>query len=209
MPSRHPIGDPTETPADAAGIVRASIDIAAAPADVFHALADPRELAAWLGSDPARASTESTDAPSARPRELLPASRWHAQVVAPDGMPGVVTGEYGTVAPPHVLETTWRASWNDFATEGVRFELAPIEVGGAAGTRVTVTHTRAAARLLAPSSAFVAGHTLAGELWPSLLARLAVYVATRGALARWGGHDASAESFEALHRAVVELHHAH
>jgi uncharacterized protein YndB with AHSA1/START domain len=209
MPYRHPIGDPIERPAEPAEVVRESIDIAAPPTEVFRALADPRELAVWLGGDdPAPAAHEPANEPNARPAGA-PATRWDALVAAPDGTAGVVTGEYGRVVPPHLLETTWRASWNDYAVERVRFELVPIHVGGVAGTRVTVTHTRAAARLLAPSSAFV-GTAARADLWPTFLARLAAYVATAEALRRWDAspQGAPADAFQALHRAVVELHHA-
>ena len=133
---------------------------------------------------------------------------WRAPAVAPDGTSGTVAGEYQLVLPPHVLETTWRASWNDFATERVRFQLAPADVAGVAGTRVTVTHTRTGARLLATTSAITSAAAHA-EPWSALLARLAAYVATASALARWPGRDgASDDSFAALHRAVLDLHHA-
>ena len=208
MPYRPPIGDPIERPAETAEVVRESIDIAAPAADVFRALADPRELAAWLGGGgPASAAPDSTDEPSARPTDV-PATRWDAHVTAPDGSVGVVTGEYGRILPPHLLETTWRASWNDFAPERVRFELVPIEVGGVAGTRVTVTHRRATMQWRAPSSAFNATVARA-DLWPTFLARLATYVTT-ATLVRWNEspHAAPTDAFDALHRAVVEIHHA-
>ena len=206
MPYRHSIGDPMERPAEPAEVVRESIDIAAPAADVFRALADPRELAAWLGggAPPAEPDSPATpDEPSVRPA-AAPRTRWDARVTAPDGTVGVVTGEYGRMVPPHLLETTWRASWNDFASERFRFELVPIDVGGLAATRVTVTHTRAAMQWRAPSSAFEA-HVAGAELWPTFLARLAAYVATTG-LGRWGASPHGA--FDALHRAVVELHGA-
>jgi uncharacterized protein YndB with AHSA1/START domain len=198
-------GDPIESPAESAGIVRASVDIAASPSEVFRALVEPRELAAWLGGEPMSADPrdEQTDRHSAPE----PGTTWRAPAIAPDGTNGVVAGEYVLVLPPHMLESTWRASWNDFATERVRFQLVPVDDGGVAGTRVTVTHTRAEARLLAPSSAFAAAAR--AELWPALLARLAAHVATASALAQWSGHDgASADAFGALHRAVVDLHRA-
>jgi uncharacterized protein YndB with AHSA1/START domain len=206
MPNRRPIGDPTERPAGPVDVVRASIDIAAPAADVFRALVAPRELAAWLGGEPM--PTDPRDEQPEHQSYPLPGSGWHAPAVAPDGTSGTVTGEYQLVLPPRVLETTWRASWNDFATERVRFQLAPIDVGGVTGTRVTVTHTRAEARLLAPSSAFV-GTLARADLWPVFLTRLAAHVATASALARWSGRDTSPnDSFDALHRAVVDLHHA-
>ncbi|PYP79191.1 MAG: hypothetical protein DMD35_09185 [Gemmatimonadetes bacterium] len=193
----HVIRDPIESPAEPAGIVRASVDIAAPAADVFRALVDPHELAAWLGGEPMPSHPrEPRDSDASR---ALPGTRWRAPAIAPDGTTGDVSGEYLGVAPPYRLETTWRASWNDFATERVRFELVPIEVGGVEGTRVTVTHTRAQSRLHATTSALAHASVRGAEGWPSLLARLAVHVATTGTLV----HD-----FDALHRAVVDLHHA-
>ena len=200
---RHVTGDPIQSPAEPAGIVRASVDIAAPAADVFRALIDPCELAAWLGGEPASAPPNASEEP-VRERDGRP-SHWEAHVVAPDGAIGVVEGEYGLALPPHRLETTWRASWNDFALERVRFELVPIEVGGVAGTRVTVTHTRSTMRMHAPSSTF-AGPVVFTEVWPSLLARLAVHVGMTGVFAHWSEHAGAPDSFEALHRAVIDLH---
>ena len=202
----HVTGDPIESPAEPAGIVRASVDIAASPAEVFRALVEPCELAAWLGGEPMPA--DPRDAQPDEHSNPQPGAVWRAPAIAPDGTSGVVAGEYLLVLPPHALETTWRASWNDFATERVRFQLVPVDVGGVAGTRVTVTHTRAEARLLAPSNAFAATAAHA-DVWPAFLARLAAYVATASALAHWAGRDgASADAFGALHRAVVDLHGA-
>jgi hypothetical protein len=83
-----------------------------------------------------------------------------------------------------------------------------VDVGGIAGTCVTVTHTRAEARLLAPSSAFV-GTLARADLWPTFLARLSAHVVTASTLAQWSSRDAaSADAFGALHRAVIDLHHA-
>ena len=203
---RYVTGDPIESPAEPAGIVRASVDIAASAMEVFRSLADPRELAAWLGGEPT--SADPRDEPPGDRAHPLPGAAWSAPAIAPDGTRGTVAGEYVLVFPPHVVETTWRASWNDFAIERVRFQLAPVDVGGVAGTRVTVTHTRAEARLLAPSSAF-AGTAALADAWPAFLARLAAHVATASALVRWSGRDGTpTESFDALHRAVIDLHHA-
>jgi len=203
---RHVTGDQIASPAEPASIVRASADIAASASEVFRALADPRELAAWLGGEPMPA--DPRDERSGDHSHPLPCAAWSAPAIAPDGTRGTVAGEFLLVLPPHVLETTWRASWNDFAIERVRFELALVDVAGVTGTRVTVTHTRAEARLLAPSSAFAATAARA-DAWPAFLARLAAHVATTSALTRWSGRDGtSTESFDALHRAVVDLHHA-
>ena len=203
---RHVTGDPLAPTTEPAMVVRASVNIAASAPEVFRALADPRELAAWLGGETPPADPREAESPGGA--GSLPLGEWRVPAIAPDGTAGVVAGEYGYSAPPHVLELAWRASWNDFATERVRFQLAPVDVAGVAGTRVTVTHTRTGARLLATTSAITSAAAHA-EPWPALLARLAAHVATASALAQWSGRDgASDDSFAALHRAVVDLHHA-
>lgn len=204
---RHVTGDRIESPAEPAGIVRASVDIAASAAEVFRALADPRELAAWLGGEPTPADPRDDRAEGHSSPQ--PGAAWRAPAIAPDGTSGTVAGEYLVVLPPHVLETTWRASWNDFATERVRFQLVPVDVGGVAGTRVTVTHTRAEARVLASPMATLSRLDTHADAWRSWLARLAAHVATASALAQWSGRaGASADAFGALHRAIVDLHGA-
>lgn len=203
---RHVTGDPIEPPTERAGIVRASVDIAASPAEVFRALVEPRELAAWLGGEPMPADGRSDR--SERDSTPPTGAAWRAPAIAPDGTSGTVAGEYLVVVPPYALETTWRASWNDFATERVRFQLVPVDVGGVAGTRITVTHTRTESRLLTTSRA-LEGAAARADAWPVVLARLAAHVSTASALAQWSGRDgASDASFTALHRAVVDLHHA-
>ena len=87
---------------------------------------------------------------------------------APDGTRGSVEGELLTVERPHRLESTWRASWDGFAPERVCFELTPIRIRGAAGTRVTVTHTRAAGHLHVTA---MAAQSRAGE-WPSIFSAI-------------------------------------
>jgi len=191
--------------AEQQGIVRATIDIAAPVEDVFRALADPQELAAWLGAN-APARERRGDALHAHA-----GTSWCASVLAPDGTPGVVRGEYGYVAPPHFLESAWEASWNHYERERVSFSLARIEVGGMACTRVTVTHTRATGLRATTSTLSRPNDVSAAGAWPSLLARLAAHVVTACAPARWGASHAGAQSdwFDALHRAVVDTHHAH
>jgi uncharacterized protein YndB with AHSA1/START domain len=203
---RHVTGDFVESPAEPAGIVRASVDIAASPADVFRALVEPRELAVWLGGEPMPADPrhEQSDHDSTP----QPGTAWHVPAIAPDGTRGTVAGEYHLVHSPYVLETTWCASWNDFVGERVRFQLVPVDVGGVAGTRVTVTHTRAESRLHATRATLSRANAPA-DAWHSWLARLAAHVATASALAQWSGREgAAADAFGTLHRAVVDLHHA-
>lgn len=142
-------------------IVHAAIDIAASPEDVFHALTDPRELAAWLGGiDDFSADAWTPDAAAGAP--------WSAPAIAPDGAPGLVRGEFLVVDAPRRLVATWHASWDHYARTVVRYELEPIRVGGAEGTRVTVFHSAPAA--CAPyTSQFVAKR----DGWTVMLARLA------------------------------------
>ena len=71
---------------------------------------------------------------------MQPGGRWHARTTDAAGREGSLAGEYRVVDPPRVLEHTWQASWDEAPTV-VRYELAPAQVGGVSGTRVTVTHT--------------------------------------------------------------------
>ena len=224
----HPIGDRFggEREPEPSSVIRASVEIAAPPDVVFHALADPRELAAWLGdmrssdaldgspseSSHDRASDDRGDAPfpSFPPSTRAGNVHWRAHVRAPDGTPGTVWGELLRIIPPHSLSTTWSASWNRFALDEVTFELVPIDVAGGVGTRVTVTHRRRAgapARQATIASARAAADA-ESDTWAVLLARLAAYVVTTNALAHWGipsGGDLT-QAFDTLHRRVVDIH---
>ena len=119
-------------------IVRATIDIAATPDDVFEALTNPRELAAWLGGI-------DDYSPDAWSLEAAPGVPWSAPAISPDGEPGTVRGEFLVVDEPRRVVTTWRASWDHFARDIVRYELEEIEIEGTTGTRLTVTHGAPAA----------------------------------------------------------------
>jgi len=199
----HPIGDRFEQERAPSRVVRVTEDIAAPPESVFRALVDPRELAAWLGGEPESIDLPGTLAPPAAGHS------WRAIALAPDGSRGLVSGEYILVDPPRRLETTWRTSWTGGASEHVRFELVPIEVGGQTGTRITVTHTRAALHAHATVSTVPRASTgVADDLWPTLLARLTAYVTTIDALARWSDPASGdfVNAFDALHRRVVAIH---
>jgi uncharacterized protein YndB with AHSA1/START domain len=150
--------------------VRTVVEIAASPEAVFNALSDPRELAAWLGGS---AAPSGDRAPHwGRPSMPIIGQPWSAPALRPDGSVGSVRGEYLLVDPPRCLESTWRASWDGFSPDRVRFDLTRIDVGGGIATRLTVTHTRASAHLEVTASAGMFGR---GE-WPTLLARLASYL---------------------------------
>lgn len=153
-----------ETPAthlDAAeGTVRVVVEIAAPPERVFDALTDPAALAAWW-----RGLGDAQPA-SAWQVELRPGGRWQVRSTDADGAPAIVRGEYRVVDRPHVLETTWRASWDHFAPTSVRYELAPAVVSGVSGTRLTVTHTGFGA------TACASMHALGAIGWSGAVARL-------------------------------------
>jgi uncharacterized protein YndB with AHSA1/START domain len=142
--------------------VRAVIEIAAAPEEVFEALTDPRELAAWLGGvDDYSAGGDWSDEPAA-------GTTWRSPAVGPDGARGSVRGEFLVVDSPRRLVSTWHASWDHYGRTIVRYELEPVEVDGVDGTRVTVIHSAPAARGQRMSQL---GATRDG--WTLMLARLA------------------------------------
>jgi uncharacterized protein YndB with AHSA1/START domain len=142
-------------------VVRATIDIAACPEEVFRALTDPRELAAWLGGVDDFASGEW--APDA-----TAGTSWSAPAISPDGTPGLVRGEYLVMEAPRRLVCSWHASWDHYARTVVRYELEPVDVQGTAGTRVTVIHS-APAMCAQHASQFGAKR----DGWTLMLARLA------------------------------------
>ena len=110
------------------------VDIAAAPEEVFRALTDPRELEEWWGShETHRTRTWRVDA--------RPGGEWSVRTTDADGNESTVEGEYLVVEPPRRLEYTWRNSRDGFAPTRVRYDLAPVEVDGVPGTRVSVSHT--------------------------------------------------------------------
>ncbi len=142
----------------AATVVRATVDIAAPPERVFDALVDPARLGRWWGtSDTHRARDWAVD-----PR---PGGALRARVTHGDGSESEAAGAYRVVDPPRTVEHTWRASPGE-PESVVRFDLAPADVRGRPGTRVTVTHTIVG--FAAQAAAHAAG-------WPLLLARLALH----------------------------------
>jgi uncharacterized protein YndB with AHSA1/START domain len=114
--------------------IETTIDIAASPERVFAALTDPQELAAWWGSDDTyRTRDWHVDA--------RPDGEWSARTIDPSGKEGSIAGKFTIVDRPSVLESTWRASWDEIGTTTVRYDLSPVIVDDTPGTRLTVTHT--------------------------------------------------------------------
>jgi len=142
--------------------VRAVIEIAAAPEDVFEALTNPRELAAWLGGvDDYSLGDNWNDEPTA-------GVTWRSPAIGPDGADGTVRGEFLVVDGPRRLVSTWYASWDHYERTIVRYELEPVEVEGVAGTRVTVIHCAPVA-----GGQRVSQLGAARDSWTMMLARLA------------------------------------
>jgi uncharacterized protein YndB with AHSA1/START domain len=183
-PRPAPPAAPDPSPAAFAvrGVVRATVDIAAPPERVFRALTDPAELAAWWAphdggeggggeGGAGRAPEERSQKPSQEWRvDVRPGGRWSLRTRDAAGRPAAVRGEYRVVDPPRALECSWRASWDDDAETTVRYELAPAEVGGAPGTRLTVTHTGPAVTLCAATHSAA---TLSAALRAALVRLLA------------------------------------
>jgi uncharacterized protein YndB with AHSA1/START domain len=144
-----------------AGVIHASIEIAAPPEAVWEAMIDPAQLASWWGSDDTyRTMTWQVD--------LRPGGKWSSDSARVDGtQQGHVHGEYLEVDPPRLLVFTWLASWDGFAETVIRMELSPT----ASGTQVKIRHSGFADR-----AASGAGHA---EGWKRVLGWLSAHGALR------------------------------
>lgn len=159
------------------GTVRASVEIAATPDEVFEALTDPAQLEEWWGTPDGYRTTGWQLEPT-------PGGEWSVHTTAADGSEGSVHGEYRVVDPPRTLEFTWAASWDGFAETTVRFDLVPAVVRGASGTRLTVTHSGLAGLdIRACSGASCATGTGVALDWTRLLASFALALRERLVLA--------------------------
>ena len=111
-----------------AGTVHATVEIAAPPAAVFHALTDPKELETWWGH-PEMYRTHDYKL------DLRVGGKWSARASG-GGQESEIRGEYLAVDPPRLLECSWEPSWEQFRRTIVRYTLEPIP----GGTRLTVFH---------------------------------------------------------------------
>lgn len=112
------------------GTVKAVVEIDASPEEVFRALTDPNELAAWWGADDAYRTFDWRI-------DLRAGGEWSCQARNAGGRLSSVRGRYVTVDPPRLLEYTWQPSWEEFAETRIRHELTPVD----GHTRLTVTHS--------------------------------------------------------------------
>lgn len=112
-----------------AGVIHASVEIAAPPERVFRALTDGDEVVRWWGSpDTYRIDEFKAD--------LRVGGRWYSRGHAVDGKPFQTEGEFLEVDPPRVLSQTWNPDWAPGLKTTLTYRLDPIP----GGTRLTVRH---------------------------------------------------------------------
>jgi uncharacterized protein YndB with AHSA1/START domain len=114
----------------AAGIIVATVEIAAPAARVFRALTDPRELMQWWGSpETYRAHRWEAD--------FRVGGRWRVEGKGVDGKPYAIHGEFLEIATPRRVVQTWDHDWeDDHPVTKLTYVLDDIP----GGTRLTVRH---------------------------------------------------------------------
>jgi uncharacterized protein YndB with AHSA1/START domain/uncharacterized protein YciI len=122
--------EPARAIADvSAGVILATVTIAAPPERVFRAITEPGEIVRWWGSDELYRTTNHT-------ADLRPGGAWRSEGKGSDGTPFSVEGEFTVVEPPHRLSMTWRPAWDGGNVTTVSYLLEPTE----GGTRLTLRH---------------------------------------------------------------------
>jgi uncharacterized protein YndB with AHSA1/START domain len=114
----------------AAGVVLATVEIAAPAERIFRALTDPRELMQWWGSpETYRAHKWEAD--------FQVGGRWRIDGKGADGTPYSVEGQFLEIVAPRRLVQTWQHDWDaDHPETKVTYTLDDVP----GGTRVTVRH---------------------------------------------------------------------
>src|SRR5919109_1773856 len=112
-----------------AGLILATVTIAATPDRVFHALTDPAELPRWWGSDELYRTTSHV-------ADVRPGGKWRSEGKGSDGEPFAVEGEYLEVDPPRRLVMTWKPGWDEGNVTTVTYLLE----AAANGTKLTLRH---------------------------------------------------------------------
>lgn len=135
------------------------IDVSAPLARVFEALTVPDQVPRWWGGRGGGQSYRCTKFEG----ELRVGGRWRCFGVDGSGGNFEVTGSYLRLEPPHLLETTWKASWTGDAETRVLWELTATKNG----THVRLCHSGLAAY---PQIA------MAYRGWPRLLEWLRAFV---------------------------------
>lgn len=108
--------------------ILAEVFIAAPPARVFEAIADPKQRAQWWGiKAPAPAGMTAFRVTDSR-SELRVGGKWSMEGLGPNDTPFHMEGEYLEVDPPKLLVQTRRSDFvGEFQTI-VRWQLEPHEV---------------------------------------------------------------------------------
>ena len=112
-----------------AGVIHASVEIAAPPERVFRALTDGSEVVRWWGSPDTYRLEEFT-------ADLRVGGQWRSRGVAADGKPFQATGEFLEVDPPRLLVQTWNPDWAPGLKTTLTYRLDAIP----GGTRLTLRH---------------------------------------------------------------------
>ena len=112
-----------------AGVILASVEIAAPPERVFRALTDPEELIRWWGSPDTYRTEEWT-------ADLRVGGHWRARGHGADGRPFSVQGEFLKIDPPRQLVQTWAPDWEGGFVTTITYRLEPLT----GGTRLTLRH---------------------------------------------------------------------
>jgi uncharacterized protein YndB with AHSA1/START domain len=118
-----------------AGLILATVTIAAPPERIFRALTDPKELPRWWGADDLYRTTSHAS-------DLRKGGAWRSEGKGADGTPFAVSGEYLDVDPPHRLVMTWQPDWDGGNVTTVTYLLEPVE----GGTKLTLRHDGFGAR---------------------------------------------------------------
>lgn len=112
-----------------AGLILATVEIAASPDRVFKALCS-EEVADWWGSDDSYHVTKWSG-------DLTVGGKWKSVGRGSDGHEFEVGGEFLELDPPHKLVQTWKAGWDTLAPTVISYRLQAID----GGTRVTIAHS--------------------------------------------------------------------
>jgi uncharacterized protein YndB with AHSA1/START domain len=113
-----------------AGVIIATVQIAAPPERVFRALTDPRELMHWWGTpETYRAHRWESD--------LRVGGKWIVEGKGADGHPYSVYGTFLEISSPTKLVHTWNHDWDPHHPE-TRVAFALDDIPG--GTRITLRH---------------------------------------------------------------------
>jgi uncharacterized protein YndB with AHSA1/START domain len=111
-----------------AGLILASVEIAATPERVFAAISTA-EVAEWWGSAATYRVTRWT-------ADLRSGGSWRCEGVSANGESFTVSGDIVSVEPPRLLVQTWKYGDQTTPATTLRYRIDPIP----GGSRVTIRH---------------------------------------------------------------------